>query len=93
MDLRKSISQKAAVVDDDIRRSHLELLWGLGIDAQNGLCFAEPSCLLQAGNLDVARAGDHPDGIAVLWPARFDEFDGINDCDDGCLRRACGECL
>ncbi len=83
--------QRARVCEDDVGARGFGGLGGLGVDAQDGVCFAQTAGLHEATDLGCTRRGDDPDGIAVGGPAGFDEFDGVDDGDGGYGGAATGE--
>ena len=81
VDLCAGCVERAAVVDHDIRLCCPAFLRRLGGDAHPRFRFAHAARFDQAAQLLLRGAGHHPDCIADLFPASFQEFDGIDHGD------------
>jgi len=71
------LGQAAAVVNDHIGAGDLLRLRWLRLNAQAGLGLAHPPPALEARQLLLRRAGNHPDGVAEVGKAAFHELDGV----------------
>ena len=73
------------IADNHIRHGDFSCLGCLGIDAGDGFGVAHVAGTAQALDLEVTSGRHHPHCVADGKPARFDEFDGVDDCDNGFL--------
>jgi hypothetical protein len=71
--------KRSGVLDDDIRRSDLRLLGGLGSDALASLLQAQASLFHQARYLGSYWRGGDPDAVAGRSQGTFEQFDGFHD--------------